>query len=532
MAALPKGSALVAKRKGLGHPDAPTPNAFGGWVTPAGSLNSVSTSCAGRQAIGRASDTGIRLRRAICRNIPHSNPQAWRGQSRAFEGIRTLDPTLARFARWLVGFAEACRSGARRLRSALTAAPGIAALSGASIASDRIVRGLAGIVLGGGDGDQRPLVVARQSGGVSAASRRAMGRGGEGTAGHGRSPVIRRHRPPRRSRYGEQDDIWSQEEIAEGLAPAVGDPALRQMLWPVMQHVAALTEGAQVGQPVVGRIAVEMRRRQHDACSSQACCLHEIGPPGQFAAAIPPGRRRRVEPAPVRQAADESKVGPVTPLAPAAGTLEADAAAQRAPVRRIKRSEFATDGHDDPVSFPGTRATLPWRLPSRGTLSAGWLGAACRRAQAAAAQRRTDVMDRGAWRMDSSSKSCRARRRARLAQWPELTNWPPGTHKRTKLERGDVLPNEISGFGTGNGRDGPRWRCRESPVFRRPCRAVPTRVFAGSKLHDKPCRNEALCGNLGREVFRTCWSATCASRPTVTDRCCSGSTSRRNGRVR
>jgi hypothetical protein len=74
------------------------------------------------------------------------------------------------------------------------------------------------------------LAVARQSGGVAAALRRAMGRGGEGTVGHGRSPVIRRHRLPRRSRCGEQHDIRSQEEIAEGLAPAVGDPALRQMI--------------------------------------------------------------------------------------------------------------------------------------------------------------------------------------------------------------------------------------------------------------------------------------------------------------
>jgi hypothetical protein len=336
----------------------------------------------------------------------------------------------------LVGFAEACRSGARRLRSAAAAAPGVAALSGASMASERIVGGLAGIVLGGGDCDQRPLVVARQSGGVAAALRRAMGRGGEGTAGHGRSPVIRRHRPPRRSRCGEQDDIRSQEEIAEGLAPAVGDPALRQMLWPVMQHVAALTEGAQVGQPVVGRIAVEMRCRQHDACGSQACCLHQIGPPGQFAAAIPPRRRRRVEPAPVRQAADESKVGPVTPLAPSAGTLEANAAAQRVPVWRIQGSELATDGHVDPASLPGTRATLPWRLPSRGTRSAGWLGAACRRAQAAAAQRRTDVMGRGARRMDSSLNH------AGRAVEPR---WHSGHRQRCGQRRGGPLPFPAAG---------------------------------------------------------------------------------------
>ena len=69
-----------------------------------------------RQAIGRASATGIRLRRAICRNIPHSNPQAWLERANGFE---PSTPTLTRFARWLVGFAEARRSGARRWRRLL-----------------------------------------------------------------------------------------------------------------------------------------------------------------------------------------------------------------------------------------------------------------------------------------------------------------------------------------------------------------------------------------------------------------------------
>ena len=39
------------------------------------------------------------------------------------------------------------------------------------------------------------------------------------------------------------------------------------------------------------------------------------------------------------------------------------------------------------------------------------------------------------------------------------------------------------------------------------------------KVCDKPCRNGALCGNPLNEVFRTCWSATCASRRTATAKC-------------
>ena len=40
--------------------------------------------------------------------------------------------------------------------------------------------------------------------------------------------------------------VRAEEEIADRRAPAVSDPALRQMLRPVVQHVAALTERTQV----------------------------------------------------------------------------------------------------------------------------------------------------------------------------------------------------------------------------------------------------------------------------------------------
>ena len=44
-------------------------------------------------------------------------------------------------------------------------------------------------------------------------------------------------------------------------------------------------------------------------------------------------------------------------------------------------------------------------------------------------------------------------------------------------------------------------------------------LIQAQKVYDKWCRNEALCGNPLGEVFRTCWSATCASPPAVTARC-------------
>jgi hypothetical protein len=117
------------------------------------------------------------------------------------------------------------------------------------------------------------------------------------------------------------------------------------MLRPIVQHVAALTEGPQILQPVVGGIAVQVRRCEHDARHPKPGCLHKVGPAGGASTAIPPCRRLFVEPAPVRQAAEEGKVGSATALAPSSSALEADVAAQLAPVRGIERSQLGAYGH-------------------------------------------------------------------------------------------------------------------------------------------------------------------------------------------
>jgi hypothetical protein len=88
-----------------------------------------------------------------------------------------------------------------------------------------------------------------------------------------------------------------------------------------------------------------VRRREHDARHPEPSCLHKVGPTGRTSTAIPPGRRLFVEPAPVWQAAEEGEVGSATALAPSSGALEADVAAQFAPVRGIKRSQLRADWH-------------------------------------------------------------------------------------------------------------------------------------------------------------------------------------------
>src|SRR5580658_4618764 len=66
---------------------------------------------------------------------------------------------------------------------------------------------------------------------------------------------------------------------------------------------------------------------------------------------------------------------------------------------------------------------------------------------------------------------------------------------------------------------GSTFACRQTDDFRHPGQGAWIDRLAGQNLHDKPCRNEALCGNLSDEVFRTCWSATCAFPLTASVRC-------------
>ena len=70
----------------------------------------------------------------------------------------------------------------------------------------------------------------------------------------------------------------------------VSKPALNQMVLPIVQHVAALAERAQIRQPIVRWIAVHVRRREHDARYPKQTRLHQVGPAGRAAASIAPCR--------------------------------------------------------------------------------------------------------------------------------------------------------------------------------------------------------------------------------------------------
>jgi hypothetical protein len=112
------------------------------------------------------------------------------------------------------------------------------------------------------------------------------------------------------------------------------------MVRPIVQHVAALTERAQILHPIVGRVAIQVRRCEHNARHPKPSRLDKIGPSGRVPSAVPPRRCFFVEPASVRQAAKESEVRAATALAFSSSALEAHVAAQLAPVRGIERSQL------------------------------------------------------------------------------------------------------------------------------------------------------------------------------------------------
>ena len=133
------------------------------------------------------------------------------------------------------------------------------------------------------------------------------------------------------------------------------------MMRSVLQHVAALTECAQIGHPVIGGITVEVCRCEHDARHPEPCRLHEIGPSSQPSVAVPPRRRLLIEPASVRQTANKGQMPPTATLALSSSTFEANVVTELTPMGRVQRSQLSAYGHGYVVAVlcPARRSRAP-----------------------------------------------------------------------------------------------------------------------------------------------------------------------------
>ena len=131
------------------------------------------------------------------------------------------------------------------------------------------------------------------------------------------------------------DPVGSEEQVARGAAEQIGNPPLRQVVRAIVGQVAALTEAAQVAQPVVGRIVIEVRGGQHDARRPDRSSVRSRAS-GRDGRAGRLGVSRRIVPA--RRPAGSVRSGRATPaaLTHASGALEAYAPAELAPMRRMR----------------------------------------------------------------------------------------------------------------------------------------------------------------------------------------------------
>jgi hypothetical protein len=109
--------------------------------------------------------------------------------------------------------------------------------------------------------------------------------------------------------------------------------------------MAPLAESAQIVQPIVGWVTVEMRGRKNNARHSESRRFHQVRPSGRSPTAIAPSRCPLIEPASVRQTTHQGKMWTGTALAQSSGTLEANSTAQFPPVRWVEGTQLRADRH-------------------------------------------------------------------------------------------------------------------------------------------------------------------------------------------
>jgi hypothetical protein len=176
-------------------------------------------------------------------------------------------------------------------------------------------------------------------------------------------------RSDRRPGEGSSDPIWSEKQVAQCTAEQISDPPPRQMIRTVVDQVAALTKTAQVAQPIVGRIMIEVRSGKHNMRCPHLSDLLQVRPTSDASAPVAPRLPYLIVPSPVRQAAYSGPMRPAATLAHTAGPLETHAPAELAPMSWIQFAEFSTDRHAsrdieqwDSKCYRYCIGTLNWEL--------------------------------------------------------------------------------------------------------------------------------------------------------------------------
>jgi hypothetical protein len=93
--------------------------------------------------------------------------------------------------------------------------------------------------------------------------------------------------------------VWPGEQVTQGHAQPVGDEALREVVWAVVQHVTALAQAFQVAQVIMRRVMVEVSGGEDDAGGALGGQLSRRGACTAPAVSVPPVPGRSIEPTPI-----------------------------------------------------------------------------------------------------------------------------------------------------------------------------------------------------------------------------------------
>ena len=139
--------------------------------------------------------------------------------------------------------------------------------------------------------------------------------------------------------------IRPREQITKRPAGKDGHRKTAAMVWTVVREMTALAKRLEVLFGGVGRVMVEMRCGQDDLFYSDRGIVDDVRPRGPVPPVVPPIVVEGVVPTSVPELSDPGAMRPATPLAAAAGALEADRPAEARPFGWIKMAQLLADRH-------------------------------------------------------------------------------------------------------------------------------------------------------------------------------------------
>ena len=160
--------------------------------------------------------------------------------------------------------------------------------------------------------------------------------------------------------------VWAGEQVSECPPPAKREPDPLAVVRPVVQQVAALTQGSDIAvlATTVCRVMVEMGRGQDDLGGSEKLTFGQGGRGDLTAAAVAPLLPCVVPPATIPQLVHRLTMRPATSLTPAASSHEPNPMAHLRPVNRVEVAQLRLDRHGRlpaQTSRAAVRARGRWR---------------------------------------------------------------------------------------------------------------------------------------------------------------------------